>query len=145
VTAERRERFKREVLEDRPVVLSYYEALNEGKEMKKRAKVETPTPESFKPSTDLFYKKLPNIDEVMNNPWYDDGDPRELGNIKITSTTSGVQLILTDANNEESAFTSAATVREALEALEAALERGSSVWRPWPEWMKKKPALTKKR
>jgi len=113
--------------------------------MKKRAKLETPTPQAWVPSQDPFYKKLPYVDECMNNPWYEDGDARQLGNLKINSTSSGVQLILSDPDNRESAFTTASTVREALELLENALAREVGVWRPWPEWMGQKEPLTRQR
>lgn len=113
----------------------YYYIIRQEKDMKRRATIETPTPGAWTPSTDPFLRKLPNIDEVLANPWYEDGGRRDPGNLKITITVSGVQLILTDPTARESAFTTAKSVREALELLEGALEREVGIWRPWPAWM----------
>lgn len=115
------------------------------KDMKKKLQEESPTPKEYVPSPDTFYKRFPNIQRYMEEVWYDDGTPRNTANLKINSSGSGVQVILSDPDNEESIITQGDTVGEALAAVEECLKVPDRGWRKWPAFMRDKKGLTPKR
>jgi hypothetical protein len=83
-------------------------------------------------------KVYPNITKYMWDCWYDDGSPRELGKLAFGLVPSGVSVSLTDPGERASAFTTAETLVEALNLLEAALSGPGDPWRPWPKSFGKK-------
>jgi len=115
-----------------------YAQFKELQEMKRRAKEVQKTKGKYVPHQDPFLAKYPEIQRVLWDCWYDDGGPRELGKLTISLVPSGVAIALTDPGERASAFTTAESLPEALELLEAALGGKADPWRPWPKGFGKK-------
>ena len=87
-------------------------------------------------SSDPLLKGLEEVNRLLTDAYYDDGKPREVSKLSVSFAEGACQVVISDKDQRESAFTQSETVRGALEELEAALKAGRNVWRPWPKWMK---------
>lgn len=116
----------------------YYNHLNEVSDMKRKASKEQAVKGKYQQHSEPMLKVYPNITKYMWDCWYDDGSPRELGKLAFGLVPSGVSVSLTDPGERASAFTTAETLVEALNLLEAALSGPGDPWRPWPKSFGKK-------
>lgn len=83
------------------------------------------------PPSDPFLKPYPYIAELLTNPFWDDGKPRELCSIGIRWGIDNVQVNVSDKKMKATASTTAATLPEALAQMEEAFQAGHNLWRPW--------------
>ena len=116
----------------------YYETLNGVSEMKKKAAKEQSAKGKYQQHPEPMFKVYPNITKYMWDCWYDDGSPRELGKLGVQLIPSGVSINLTDPGERASAFTTAESLVEAPNLLEATLAGPGDPWRPWPKSFGKK-------
>lgn len=140
LTAEQRLRFEKKIgnllAGDVDLGGNFWEVV----EMKKRARAEQRQKGEFTTHAEPFFGKLPEINRVLWDCWYDDGSPRELGKLTIGLVPAGVNLALTDPSERMSAFCTADTLKDALKLLEDALAGSGDPWRPWPASFGKKKA-----
>jgi len=106
--------------------------------MKRRAKSDQAKKGEYVQHGEEFFKKYPHICQVLWDCWYEDGQARELGKLSIGLVPEGVNIALTDPGERCSAFTTAATLKDALKLLEDALSGPGEPWRPWPKSFGKK-------
>ena len=78
-----------------------------------------------------FGGKYPTIAEYMCDTWWNDGKPREVSTLAISFDDNSVRIALNDKALQQTAYTNAATVEEALDLLEESLTSGRGVWRVW--------------
>jgi hypothetical protein len=106
--------------------------------MKRRAKSEQRQKGVYTQHQEDFFKKFPEITQVLWDCWYEDGQARELGKLTIGLVPDGVNLAITDPGERMSAFCTAGTLKDALKLLEDALAGNGDPWRPWPKSFGKK-------
>jgi len=83
------------------------------------------------PPSDPFLKPYPYIAELLTNPRWDDGKPRELCTFGVRWGIDNVQVNISDKKMKATASTTAATLPEALELMEQAFQDGQNLWRQW--------------
>lgn len=91
------------------------------------------TPGKWKmPEGEPFWEKLPTLAQYCTDFWWEETKkPRIPCKIAMTFFEGAVNLSLNDEEKRRSCHTTAQTVREALELLEAHLEAGTAPWRSW--------------
>lgn len=82
-------------------------------------------------------EKFPTVITYMTDAKWDDGKPREPSTLSINFSTGSPTISLSDHALQQSAYTTADTVAEALELLEEALVEGKVRWRPWKAFTKR--------
>jgi hypothetical protein len=78
-----------------------------------------------------FTKKYPTLAEYMTTQAWEGGGVREPSAISLSIKDGLWQAALNDKALKQSLYSSAATLAEALKALEGALADGVGAWRPW--------------
>jgi hypothetical protein len=78
-----------------------------------------------------FLKRYPVLTQWMTDGKWDDGKPREVSTLSVNLKEGVVNLGLSDHEAQASLYTTAGTLQEALEQLEAALRDETGAWRPW--------------
>lgn len=71
------------------------------------------------------------MQELLGDPWWDDGKPRQLCTLTIELVGDQVAIKVVDAENRRSMHTTAQTVAEAIELLDNHLKAGGAPWRSW--------------
>jgi hypothetical protein len=79
----------------------------------------------------LLLGEFPCLAQLLCDGWWDDGKPRELATISINFSQGSPTMAVHDHALQRSGYTTADTLREAAELLEAALAEGTLRWRPW--------------
>lgn len=85
----------------------------------------------FEPPLDAFFHKLPRLAEGLCDLFWEDGSPREPWTLSINWSGPMPTVQVNDKEEERSSATTAATVQEALEAIEQLLVAGGLPWRYW--------------
>ena len=85
----------------------------------------------WSPTKDDFVKGMPKLDGMLTDAWWDDGKPREVCSLTVRLGNGQAVVSINDPDAEQSITTTAETVREAMERLEAYLGQPHPSWRPW--------------
>lgn len=85
----------------------------------------------YKPPTDKFWDKYPNLAQVLTDCWWDDGQPREVPQLSINLFTDSVRLSIVDISGRRSTNTDAPNIVNALELVEALCSGPGLPWRHW--------------
>ncbi len=78
-----------------------------------------------------WVKNFPVIVQYLTDSKWEDGKPRELSTLSINFSTGKANVGLSDHALQQSVYTTADTVQEALKLLEKALVTDSASWRRW--------------
>lgn len=78
-----------------------------------------------------FEKNYPTIARYLCDGFWEDGKPRELSVLSINFSQGCVSLSLADKDLQQSCYTTAETVQDALGLLEEALAADKVTWRAW--------------
>lgn len=103
----------------------------EYQEMKKKQAKAAANGVNALPEDGWFVDAYPNITMFLTDTVWDDGSPRDPSTMGISIKEGMFALALNDKDGRQSAYTSAETLRDALAAMEAALEADRITWRPW--------------
>lgn len=76
-----------------------------------------------------IFEAYPNLAAGLCDPWWDDGKPREVWTVKFSYQGGACNVAINDAAAKQVLFTTAASLEDAFEAIEAALESGRASWR----------------
>jgi hypothetical protein len=85
-----------------------------------------------------FATEYPTLTDWMVDDKWDDGKPRAVSTISINFSQGSVTVGLSDHAFQRSAYTTADTLAEALDLLEAALAGERIGWRRWKQQQPKK-------
>jgi len=107
-------------------------------EMKRYISEVTSKDKKWKAPTEPLLKNRPHIAQLLTDPWWDDGTPRELCSLTVRVGLDQTQLNVNDVDNEQSITTTAGSLEEALSLLEEALAAGRNPWRKWGNGKKRK-------
>lgn len=99
--------------------------------MKRESKAAQGSGESWFMPEDPFLSEWPDLARALTDAFWDDGKPRTPYTLKLSFTLFGVQVSVTDEVERRTAYTTAKTVREGMEALESLLASGGLPWRSW--------------
>jgi hypothetical protein len=78
-----------------------------------------------------WLKRYPTLCQYMTDAAWDDGTARECSQLSISCREGDVCLALNDKDLQQSLYTAAESVTEALKLMEGALADGRGQWRPW--------------
>jgi len=94
---------------------------------------ENQKPGKWEPSKDPFIAKYPTLNRYLTDFWWEKPvvKPRTPCTMAVTFFSGSVQVSLNDKAKRRSVHTTAETVTQALEALEAYLADGGAPWRSW--------------
>jgi len=76
-----------------------------------------------------IFEAYPFLAGGLCDPWWDEGKPRVPWTMKVAYSAEGCSVTLNDKENKLVLFTSAASLEDAMEAIEGALETGKAAWR----------------
>lgn len=99
--------------------------------MKREQAAQQKSKGKFVPPSDPFLEGLQHLAEGVADHFWDDGTPREPWTLSLNWSGPMPTVQLNDKSGERSVATTASTVREGLEALEALLKQGALPWRYW--------------
>jgi len=78
-----------------------------------------------------FSQRYPSLAQYLCDAMWEDGQPRQLSSLSVKMDSSSVSLSLSDHETSSSAYTTATSLQEALELMEAGITAGTVVFRPW--------------
>lgn len=107
-------------------------------EMKRYMTEATKADKKWKSPSEPMLMKRPLIAQLLTDPWWEDGSPREVCSMTIRVGLDQTQISVNDTDNEQSITTTAGSLDEALETLEEALGAGRNLWRKWGGFKKRK-------
>lgn len=99
--------------------------------MKRPAVVSPPLKGKWSCPDKSFGTRYPLIAEMLCDPVWEDGKSRELASLTVRFDGISCLLSISDHALQCSAYTTAATVEEALQSLQDALKAGTLTFRPW--------------
>lgn len=91
----------------------------------------------FIPLAEPLLKQCPRLNEYLGDAFWDDGTPREVCSLSVRWDGGNVTVSLVDKDNERSMTTTSASFQEALETMEAHIQRSGPAWRNWGKPKKK--------
>jgi len=103
--------------------------------MKREAAAKQKSKGAFVPPDDPFLEGLGGLAAAVADLFWDDGTPRDPWSLSLNWGTGLVTASLNDKEESRSLNSSGRTVREALDALQVALDMPQ---RPWRYWGKRK-------
>lgn len=80
-----------------------------------------------------WVKRFPMVCEYLSAAAFDDGTPRQLSSLTLREQDGMVLASISDMELSRGLYRTGATVRDALAALEKALETMTADWRPWKQ------------
>jgi hypothetical protein len=80
---------------------------------------------------EAFVKRHPQLVAYLTDDLWEDGKERELASLTFSVSEGKWQVGLNDKAMQRSMYSAAATLGDALRALEKALADGVEAWRPW--------------
>ncbi len=84
-----------------------------------------------------FATKYPSLAAMLCDCWWDDGSPRQCSSLSVRMDATSCFVSLSDHAHQQSAFTQAASLEEALLLLEEAVTNSTIQFRPWKTGSKK--------
>lgn len=99
--------------------------------MKRPEQTPTPKGKNVACPDKAFREKYPTIAQYLCDEFWDDGKSRKPSTMSVNMTGGSVSISIADHEYEQSCYTTAATLQDALETLEDALGGGKVSWRKW--------------